>query len=310
MSDSLWPHGLQHARLPCPSIFPRVCSDFMSVDSVMLSNHLILCHPLLLPSVFPSIRVFSDDELIYNTVLISAMQQSDSVYTHMSFLWRRQWHPTPVLLPGKSHGRRSLVGCSPWGREESDMTERLHFSLSCIGEGSHRVGHDWSDLAVATAVLPLPYCLPLWFITGYWMQDPVLYSRPLLFFHSVYSGLHEMELSDCSSASFVQRQQHFHGGLWVVWPEGIRTRKNLTPPWKELGLGLASYSISQTSSPLRVWTVRDSAVKWVRAMRIKWKAAPLCPLGTTRRDLSTNVQISFEGSTVGTARRLMEIIQD
>ena len=30
--------------------------------------------------------------------------------------WRRQWHPTPVLLPGKSHGRRSLVGCSPWGR--------------------------------------------------------------------------------------------------------------------------------------------------------------------------------------------------
>ena len=39
---------------------------------------------------------------------------------------RRQWHPTPVLLPGKSHGRRSLVGWSPWGREESDMTERLN----------------------------------------------------------------------------------------------------------------------------------------------------------------------------------------
>ena len=51
---------------------------------------------------------------------------------------RRQWHPIPVLLPGKSHGRRSLVGCSPWGREESDTTERLHFhfSLSCIGEGN------------------------------------------------------------------------------------------------------------------------------------------------------------------------------
>ena len=50
---------------------------------------------------------------------------------------RRQWQPTPVLLPGKSHGRRSLVCCSPWGCEESDMTERLHFhfSLSCIGEG-------------------------------------------------------------------------------------------------------------------------------------------------------------------------------
>ena len=51
---------------------------------------------------------------------------------------RRQWHPTPVLLPGKSHGQRSLVGCSPWGRKELDTTERLHFhfSLSCIGEGN------------------------------------------------------------------------------------------------------------------------------------------------------------------------------
>ena len=51
---------------------------------------------------------------------------------------RRQWQPTPVLLPGKSHGQRSLVGCSPGGREESDTTERLHFyfSVSYIGEGN------------------------------------------------------------------------------------------------------------------------------------------------------------------------------
>ena len=50
----------------------------------------------------------------------------------------RQWQPTPVLLPGKSHGRRGLVGCSPWGCQESDTTERLHFhfSLLCIGEGN------------------------------------------------------------------------------------------------------------------------------------------------------------------------------
>ena len=90
---------------------------------------------------------------------------------------RRQWHPTLVLLPGKSHGWRILVGCSPWGRKESDTTEWLHFhfSLSCIGEGngnpvllpgripgagepggllsmgSHRVGHYWSDLVAAAA---------------------------------------------------------------------------------------------------------------------------------------------------------------
>ena len=51
---------------------------------------------------------------------------------------RRRWHPTPVLLPGKSHGQRSLAGCSPWSLEELDTTERLHFhfSLSCIGEGN------------------------------------------------------------------------------------------------------------------------------------------------------------------------------
>ena len=65
--------------------------------------------------------------------MMSTDKTGDSVLTR-----RRQWHPTPVLLPGKSHGWRSLVGCGPWGREESDTTERLHchFSLSCIGEGN------------------------------------------------------------------------------------------------------------------------------------------------------------------------------
>ena len=84
-----------------------------------------------------------------------------------------------ILLPGKSHGQRSLVGWSPWGREESDMTERLHFHFSFralekemathssilawripgTGEpgglppmGSHRVRHNWNDLAAAAAV--------------------------------------------------------------------------------------------------------------------------------------------------------------
>ena len=91
---------------------------------------------------------------------------------------RRQWHPAPVLLPGKSQGWRSLVCCSPWGRWELDTTQWLHFhfSLSCVEEemathssvlawripgtaepggllsvGSHKVGHDWSDLAAAAA---------------------------------------------------------------------------------------------------------------------------------------------------------------
>ena len=56
----------------------------------------------------------------------------------MHIYWRRKWRPTPVLFPGESHGWRSLVGCSPWGREESDTAKQLHFhfSFSHIGEGN------------------------------------------------------------------------------------------------------------------------------------------------------------------------------
>ena len=55
-----------------------------------------------------------------------------------AIMGRRPWQSTPVLWPGKSHGQRSLVGCSPWGRLKSDKTELLHFhfSLSGIGEGN------------------------------------------------------------------------------------------------------------------------------------------------------------------------------
>ena len=69
----------------------------------------------------------------------SMSSTSDWKLCSIRFMYRRrQWHPTPVLLPRKSHGQRSLVGCSPWGRWGSNRTERLHFhfSLSCIGEGN------------------------------------------------------------------------------------------------------------------------------------------------------------------------------
>ena len=92
---------------------------------------------------------------------------------------RRQWHPTPVLLPGEFYGRRVLVGCSPRGREESglsDFTFTFHFHalekemathssvlawrMPGTGEpgglpsmGSHRVGHDRSDLAAAAGFI-------------------------------------------------------------------------------------------------------------------------------------------------------------
>ena len=67
MSDSLWPHVLQHARPPCPSPTPEAYSiKLMSIELVMPSNHLIFCCPLLLPpSIFPSIRVFSNESALH-----------------------------------------------------------------------------------------------------------------------------------------------------------------------------------------------------------------------------------------------------
>ena len=65
MSDSLRPHELQHARLPCPSPTPRA-AQLMSIELVMPSNHRILCHPLLLlPSIFPNLRVFSYESALH-----------------------------------------------------------------------------------------------------------------------------------------------------------------------------------------------------------------------------------------------------
>ena len=128
MSNYLQPYEPQHARPPCPSRTPRV-------------------------------------------------------YPNSCPWWRRQWHPTPVLLPGKSHGWSRLVGCSPWEHKELDTTEWFHFHalekkmamdssvlswrIPGMGEpvglllmGSHRVRHDWNDLA-ATAAYPLSrWCHP------------------------------------------------------------------------------------------------------------------------------------------------------
>ena len=128
----------------------------VSIELVMPSNHLIL----LLPSMFPSIRVFSNGSVLHirwpkywsfrispsneclgliffrmdwldllavqgtlksllqpHSSKASILQYSAFFIVQLSHPYRRrQWHPTPVLLPGKSHGWSSLVGCSPWGR--------------------------------------------------------------------------------------------------------------------------------------------------------------------------------------------------
>ena len=111
MFNSLWLHGVQHVRLPCSSSSPRFCPSSCPLNW--------WCHPNITSSVtlvsfclqsFPASGSFPMSQLF-----VSGSQS----------IWRRQWYPTPVLLPGKSHGRKSLVGCSPWGHKESDMTEWL-----------------------------------------------------------------------------------------------------------------------------------------------------------------------------------------
>ena len=79
--------------------------------------------------IFVRLRIY----MLFETMCVYWLHRA-----HLIDARRRQWHPTPVLLPRKSHGRRSLVGCSSWGSQESDTTEWLpfHFSLSCIGEGN------------------------------------------------------------------------------------------------------------------------------------------------------------------------------
>ena len=119
----------------------------MSIESVMPSKHIILCHPLLLPSsIFPSIRVFSNESALrirrpkywsfsLNISPFSGYNPSPSLGHNPQYRvkWRRKWQPTPVLMPRKSHGWKSLVQATAHGVTKSQyMTERLHFLMSSL----------------------------------------------------------------------------------------------------------------------------------------------------------------------------------
>ena len=114
--------------------------QFSSVQSL---SHVWLCNPTGCSPpgfpVHPQLLEFPQTHAHWVSDVIQPSQPLSSpsppalnLSQHQSLF---QW---VILLPGKSHGPRSLVGCSPWGLEESDMTEWLHFhvSLLCIGEGN------------------------------------------------------------------------------------------------------------------------------------------------------------------------------
>ena len=127
-----WSFPLQMRNVFLTLLQPFAAVSHHPPDPLLVLNHFKLSVLFMLFHVFGLCTGFPLTYIAFPFSLLILLLSS-----HEPF-WRRQWQPTPVLLPGKSHGQRSLVGCSPWGRWESDRTERLpfHFSLSCIGEGN------------------------------------------------------------------------------------------------------------------------------------------------------------------------------
>ena len=103
-----------------PFIIVQPC--YLELPFITLSKHFFKPYERYVPLLPSKVHIYRSILLCIQSILLS----------------EKQWHPSPVLLLGKSHRWRSLVGYSPWGREELDTTERLHFhfSLSCIGEGN------------------------------------------------------------------------------------------------------------------------------------------------------------------------------
>ena len=135
----------------------------MYVELAIPSNHLTLCCPLLLLlSIFPSIRAFSNESVLHirwpkywrSSFSISPSNEYSGLITFR--IWRRKWQPTPVLLPGKFHGWRTLVGYSAWGPKESDTTERLHFHFLPVLE-SRNPGYSVNPLIPVALVTAVQY---------------------------------------------------------------------------------------------------------------------------------------------------------
>jgi len=175
----------------------------------------------------------------------------------ISFCSCPTWHPTSVLLPGKSHGQRSLVGCSPWGHEESDMTEQLHFhfALLCIGEGhgnplqyscleNPRDGGAW--WAAVYGVAQSGTQLKRLSSSSSTVLRFVLFHLCHFFFISDFSvrGFywHIFRLTDCFSFFFI----FFHSGMSSsLQPHGLYS------PWNSPGqnTGVGSLSLLQGIFP-------------------------------------------------------------
>ena len=149
-------------------------------------------------------------------------------------MWRRKWQSTPVLLPGKSHGRRSLVGYSPWGRKESDTTEWLHFtSQECaptkITVTSHRMMSycllNWSSASLKSRFVRMRYCVDIACFNSEWVQGHIQQQRGGRW-GCVW---HKLERSLCGPGT-VTEEPHFvgEGGAMVDAVEWRQTSEEVT----------------------------------------------------------------------------------
>ena len=148
VSDFLWPHGLQHARLPCPSLSPGVCLSSCPLSQWCHPTSSSSSHPLLfLPSVFPSIRVFSNESALcirwpkcwsFSFNISSSNEYSGLISFRIDYLDLLAVQGEKALAPHSSVLAWRIPGTGEPG--------------GLLSMGSHRVGHDWSNLAVAAAV--------------------------------------------------------------------------------------------------------------------------------------------------------------
>ena len=111
------------------------------------------------------------------------------------FSWRRAWQPTSVFLPGKSHGRRGLVGYSPWGHKELDMTEQLHFLSfhhpSSVAQLCPALCHPWTAACqVSLSITNSQSLLKLMSIESVMPSNHLILSSPSTAFNrSQHQGL-------------------------------------------------------------------------------------------------------------------------
>ena len=178
VSNSLRPHGLQHARPPCPSLTPGVLLKLMSIESVMPSNNLILCHPRFLPWIFPSIRVFSNES---------------ALLIRWPMYWSFSFSISPSSVQEISPEHPGLISFRMDWLDllavQGTLKSLLQHHRSVLGSQKN-----WAEVTERVSIYLL-YCIPQYLSTSYTSMACLLYWRTYTDIllspkvHSLYQGL-------------------------------------------------------------------------------------------------------------------------